>query len=79
MPAGALIPSGQVWGGKPCTFVRELSEQEMLDNYQKSYAKGAAEFDSENLFPRPEAGELGPGDQSLEDYNEAKYFSAFKK
>ena len=24
--AGALIPAGQVWGGNPVTFVRELSE-----------------------------------------------------
>ena len=51
----------------------------MLDNYSKSYGKGAVEFDSENAFPKFEAGELGPGEVSLDDYQEAKYFSAFKK
>ena len=79
MPAGALIPAGQVWGGKPCTFVRELSESELMENYQRSYAKGAVQFDSENLWPKYEEGELGAGEVSLEDYNESKYFAAFKK
>ena len=51
----------------------------MMDNYTKSYAKGAVEFDSENLFPKFEKKELGAGEVSLDDYQETKYFSAFKK
>jgi carbonic anhydrase/acetyltransferase-like protein (isoleucine patch superfamily) len=31
--AGSLIPAGQVWGGNPVTFVRELSEQDQVANY----------------------------------------------
>ena len=42
--AGSLIPAGQVWGGKPVTFVRELSEKELLENYSKSYTQGAPHF-----------------------------------
>ena len=39
--AGSLIPAGQVWGGSPVTFVRELNEQELMANYSKSYSNGA--------------------------------------
>lgn len=42
--AGSLIPAGQVWGGSPVTFVRSLSEQEQVQNYQKSYQNTAPEF-----------------------------------
>ena len=47
MRAGSLIPAGQVWGGDPATFVRELSEQELVSNYQKSYLNGAKTFESD--------------------------------
>jgi len=51
--AGALIPAGQVWGGDPVTYVRELTDEELLSNYTKSYTNGAAEFSSESaaLWP----------------------------
>ena len=26
VPPGRLIPAGQVWGGNPCTYVRDLSD-----------------------------------------------------
>jgi carbonic anhydrase/acetyltransferase-like protein (isoleucine patch superfamily) len=40
--AGSLIPAGTVWGGNPAKFVRNLSEQEQLSNYSRSYAEGAS-------------------------------------
>ena len=42
--AGSLIPAGQVWGGNPVTFVRNLSEKEQVSNYQRSYTNSAPEF-----------------------------------
>lgn len=50
---GKLIPAGQVWGGNQVKFVRELSADEQVANYAKSYAAGAAEFDSSlSLWPK---------------------------
>ena len=42
--AGSLIPGGQVWGGNPVVYVRDLSESEILANYQTSYTNGAPQF-----------------------------------
>jgi hypothetical protein len=72
--AGALIPAGQVWGGDPVTYVRELTDEELLANYTKSYTNGAAEFSSEsNLWPH--AFDSAPADgQSIQDYADEKYF-----
>jgi len=44
---GRLIPAGQVWGGSPVTFVRELSQEEQAQNYAKSYKTSAMESSSE--------------------------------
>ncbi len=35
---GRLIPAGQLWGGSPATFIRELDPEQRLRNYKKSYA-----------------------------------------
>ena len=43
VPPGRLIPAGQVWGGNPVKFVRNLTEQEQLQNYASSYTRGASE------------------------------------
>jgi hypothetical protein len=73
--AGALIPAGQVWGGDPVTYIRELSEQELLANYTKSYTNGAAEFSSDaSLWPHVFDDSTASG-QSLEEYTQEKYYS----
>jgi len=41
VPPGRLIPAGQVWGGNVVTFVRNLTEEEQMQNYANSYSKGA--------------------------------------
>ena len=80
VPVGRLIPAGQVWGGNPCTFVRELSAEELNANYMASYAKGASEggaaSDSFSLWPRDFVADQVPaGQDAIGDYAEKKYFS----
>ena len=41
---GRLIPAGQVWGGNSVKFVRNLTEEEQVQNYSKSYTNSASEF-----------------------------------
>lgn len=68
VPPGRLIPAGQVWGGNPVTFVRELSEEELLANYTASYNNGASEgVSSFSLYPREmQAGGLAAGEESMD-------------
>jgi hypothetical protein len=56
------------------TYVRELTDQELLENYGKSYTNGATEFSgSDNVWPH--AYDATPsGEQSIEDYTSEKYF-----
>ena len=77
VPPGRLIPAGQVWGGQPCKFVRNLSEQEQMSNYAASYTKGApAEGVNEfSLWPHEVKSELKTGEESMDAYAERKYFS----
>ena len=83
VPPGRLIPAGQVWGGNPCTFVRELSQQEINENYMASYSKGSAmegSGDAFSLYPRDYVEDKVPaGQDSLEEYAEKKYFSNLKQ
>ena len=71
-----------MWGGNPCTFVRELSAQELNDNYMASYANGAAEAATNgtfSLYPREYVEDSIPaGQDSMEDYAEKKYFANMK-
>lgn len=72
---GRLIPAGQVWGGSPVKFVRNLTQEEQVQNYAKSYTNVATEFQSETLYPHPyKTGELKQGELPLEEYAEKKYF-----
>ena len=82
VPPGRLIPSGQVWGGNTATYVRDLSEQELNDNYMASYSKGAAEGaqDAFSLYPRDFNNDKVPaGEDSITDYAEKKYFANLKQ
>lgn len=77
--AGSLIPAGQVWGGSPhAVFVRELSEQEQMENYAKSYTNGASDFSQTTLssvWPGQfDDAPVAPGEQSLKEYAEENYF-----
>lgn len=41
VPPGRLIPAGQVWGGSPSVkYIRDLTPEELISNYAKSYNKG---------------------------------------
>ena len=80
VPPGRVIPSGQVWGGATpgCTFVRELTQQEMNDNYMASYSKGAISEDSSfSLYPR--GFDQDKTDETAQDYAERNYFANIKQ
>jgi len=83
VPVGRMIPAGQVWGGNPCTFVRELSKQEMNDNYMASYSNGAADGgasqDAFSLWPREFVDDsAAAGEDTIESYAEKNYFANMK-
>ena len=72
-----MIPAGTVWGGNPARFVRNLTEQELLNNYAKSYNEGADQFEGDQYLTWPnrfDSNAIGAGEQSLEDYAHEKYF-----
>ena len=75
--AGSLIPAGQVWGGSPhAVFVRELTEQEQMENYAKSYTNGASDFSATgSVWPgKFDSNPVGAGEQTMEEYTEENYF-----
>ena len=37
MPPGRLIPTKQLWGGNPCSFIKDLNVAETWSNYTLSY------------------------------------------
>ena len=37
MPPGRLIPTKQLWGGNPCSFIKDLNVGETWSNYTLSY------------------------------------------
>ena len=37
VPPGRLIPTKQLWGGNPCTFIKDLNVAETWSNYTLSY------------------------------------------
>ena len=55
--------------------MRNLSDQEMLDNYAKSYTNGAGEYSSDlNVWPHQFDDSPANG-QSIEEYTNEKYFN----
>lgn len=82
VPHGRLIPAGQVWGGNPAVYVRDLTEKELNDNYMASYAKGASEGAQDNfsLYPRGYVEDNIPaGEDSAAQYAEKQYFANLKQ
>mmetsp|Transcript_16298 Transcript_16298/g.25182 ORF Transcript_16298/g.25182 Transcript_16298/m.25182 type:complete len:135 (+) Transcript_16298:370-774(+) len=79
--AGALIPAGQVWGGADTVrYVRDLSEEELLQNYTNSYKNGATSHDPSKVWPHEfDETPLGEGEQSLEEYAYQTYFGLNSK
>lgn len=49
--AGTLIPSGQMWGGNPAKFIRNLTEDEKanMEKVAESYSELASEHKDEFL------------------------------
>jgi hypothetical protein len=39
VPPGRLIPAKQLWGGNPCSFIKDLNVGELWANYTKSYVE----------------------------------------
>lgn len=75
VPPGRLIPAGQIWGGSPIAYVRDLTQEELLNNYAQSYTNGATEFESGSLFPHKyQQGDLKSGELSIDEYADQKYF-----
>lgn len=76
VPPGRLIPAGQVWGGNPIAFVRNLTESEQVANYAKSYTNSATDFsDADAKFPAAYvSGDLKSGDLPIEEYANKRYF-----
>lgn len=73
VPPGRLIPAGQVWGGSPIGYVRDLSEQEQLQNYTASYSAGASQGANKfSLWPH-EVSNDNSG-ESMEQYAQNNYF-----
>ena len=66
-----------MWGGNTCTFVRNLTSEEQLQNYTNSYSKGASTGASKfSLWPEEfKEGDLAKGEESAEDYAQRNYFS----
>ena len=61
--------------------MRELSQQELNDNYMASYSNGAAEgaADTFSLYPRDFVEDSLPaGQDGINDYAEKNYFSNLK-
>ena len=62
-------------------YVRDLTEQELNDNYMASYAKGASEGvqDSFSLYPRGYVEDSIPaGEESAAEYAQKRYFANLK-
>ena len=57
--------------------MRDLTQEELVANYAKSYTNAATDFSdaAEKLFPQAYVkGDLKNGEQSIEEYAEKKYF-----
>ena len=50
VPPGRLIPAKQLWGGNPCSFVKDLNVAETWSNYTYSYVVHAASDAHKNEF-----------------------------
>ena len=82
VPPGRLIPAGQVWGGNTAAYVRDLTQEELNENYMASYSNGASEgaSDAFSLYPRDFVNDSVPaGQDSIADYAEKKYFANLKQ
>ena len=76
VPPGRLIPAGQLWAGNPCSFVRDLTEEEKFLNYSQSYENGAAN-DEGDLWPKSYLKSVPQSDgETLDEYVERNYFRA---
>ena len=73
VPPGRLIPAGQQWGGNPIEFCRVLTNEEMIENYSKSYTQGATEYES-SLWPHEYVNGDNADGESVEEYAKRNYF-----
>jgi hypothetical protein len=67
-----------VWSGVPLTFQRDLSSEELMANYSKSYQSGAANFEEFSMYPHDFQEEgLKEGELSMQEYADRQYFKQF--
>ena len=77
VPPGRLIPAGQVWGGNTVKFVRNLTEEEQLQNYTASYNKGAPSEGASDfsLWPHEVKKDIAQGQETMDEYVQKHYFN----
>jgi carbonic anhydrase/acetyltransferase-like protein (isoleucine patch superfamily) len=79
VPPGRLIPAGQLWGGSPVRYVKDLSEDEKWSNYNESYSRSVQLEDSaaDALWPQEYVKSLpaeAHSEQPIDEYVEENYF-----
>lgn len=50
VPPGRLIPTKQLWGGNPCSFIKDLNIAETWSNYTLSYLNHSLSDAHKNEF-----------------------------
>ena len=50
VPPGRLIPTKQLWGGNPCSFIKDLNVGETWSNYTLSYVNHFLSESHKNEF-----------------------------
>ena len=78
VPPGRLIPAGQLWGGSPVRYIRDLTEDEKWANYNDSYNQTVqiSKDDKDSRWPKAyleEIPEGEEGDETISEYVEKNY------
>jgi hypothetical protein len=68
-----------LWGGSPVKYIRDLTEEEKLNNYNESYSQAVnvGDKDERALWPKTFLDQLPEGEEGAENkeqYIESNYF-----